>query len=117
MTRKDLETKSIEKYYKVAHANVVAIPKSKELNSDSLTELLDNFINWKYEDSCFIDLNINQPYFHNDDLNIDKLYFNGDDDDIIANKLFDQLYTFYCNKLEEDKCIDIGDYDIIIKEE
>ena len=103
----------MKKYYIVAHANVVAIPKSKELNSDSLTELLDNFINWKYEDSCFIDLNINQPYFHNKDLNIDKQYI---DDDIIANKLFDQLYTFYTNKLEADKCLDIGDYDIIIKE-
>ena len=104
----------MKKYYKVAHANVVSIPKSKELNSDSLTELLDNFINCKFEESCFIDLNIDSPYFHNEDLNIDKQYF---DDDIVANKLFDHLYTFYCNKLEADKCLDIGDYDIIIKED
>lgn len=108
----------MKKYYKVSHAGVGPIPKSKELNSDSLTELLDNFINLRYEDSCFIDLNNNKPYFHNEDLNIDKQYFNGDDDDdIIANKLFDQLYTFYCNKLEDNKCLDIGYYDIIIKED
>ena len=106
----------MKKYYKVAHANVVSIHKSKELNSDSLTELLDNFINCKYEESCFTDLNIDKRYFHNEDLNIDKLYFK-DDNDILINKLFDQLYTFYCNKLEDDKCLDIGDYDIIIKED
>lgn len=106
----------MKKYYLVAHANVLAIPKSKELNSDNLTELIYNFINWKYEDSCFTDSN--GEYFHNDDLNIDKQYFNGDDSDIIVNNLylFNQLYTFYCNKLEVDKCLDIGDYDIIIKE-
>ena len=106
----------MKKYYKVAHANVVTFPKSKELNSDSLTELLDNFINWKYEDSWFTDDHC--EYFHNEDLNIDKLYFNDEDDnDILINKLFDQIYTFYCNKLEADKCLDIGDYDIIIKED
>lgn len=108
----------MKKYYKVAHTGVTSIPKTKELNSDSLTELFDNFINWRFEKSCFIDLNINKPYFHNEDLNIDKQYFNGDvEDDIIVNKLFDQLYTFYCNKLEDNKWLDIGDYDIIIKED
>ena len=107
----------MKKYYKVAHANVVSIPKSKELNSDSLTELLDKFIHWKYEDSWFTDSN-GKYFFNNEDLNIDKLYFK-DDYDMVINKLFlfDQLYTFYCNKLEDDKCLDIGDYDIIIKED
>jgi hypothetical protein len=109
----------MKKYYKVAHAGVVSIPKSKELNSDSLDELLDNFINWKYEESWFTDLNIDKLYFHNEVLNIDKLYFKDEDvdNDILINKLFEQLYTFYTNKLEDDKCLDIGDYDIIIKED
>ena len=107
----------MKKYYKVAHANVISIPKSKELNSDMLTELLDNFINWKYEDSWFTDSN--GKYFHNEDLHIDKLYFEDEDidNDILINKLFERLYTFYTNKLEVDKCLDIGDYDIIIKED
>ena len=107
----------MKKYYKVAHANVVSIPKSKELNSDSLSELLDSFINWIFEDSWFTDSY--GEYFHNDDLNITKLYFKDEDVDIdiIVNKLFNQLYTFYTNKLEDDKCLDIGDYDIIIKED
>lgn len=109
----------MKKYYKVAHDNIVSIPKSKELNSYSLAELFYNFINWKYVDSCFTDSN--GEYFHNADLNIDKLYFNSEDtdEDFMVNTLylFNQLYTFYCNKLEADKCLDIGDYDIIIKED
>lgn len=104
----------MKKYYIVAHAGVVSIPKTKELNIDSLTELLDNFINWKYENSWFIDSN--GEYFHNDNLNINKLYFK-DENAILINNLFERLYTFYTNKLEVDKCLDIGDYNIIIKED
>jgi hypothetical protein len=76
----------MKKYYKVAHAGVVSIPKSKELNSDSLDELLDNFINWKYEESWFTDLNIDKLYFHNENLNIDKLYFKDEDVDNIQTE-------------------------------
>lgn len=106
----------MKKYYKVAHAGVVSIQKSKELNSDSLDELLDSFIHWKYEDSWVTDEH--GEYFHNKNLNIDKLYLTADDSDneIIINNLFNNLYDFYTNKLENDKSLDIGDYDIIIKE-
>lgn len=57
--------------------------------------------------------------FHNKNLNIDKLYLTDDDADneIIINNLFNNLYDFYTNKLENDKSLDIGDYDIIIKED
>ena len=106
----------MKKYYKVAHDNVVSIRKSKEITYYGLTLLLDSFIHWKYEDSWFTD--DHGEYFHNEDLNIDKLYFNDEDDnDILINKLFERLYDFYTNKLEADKCLDIGDYDIIIKED
>lgn len=104
----------MKKYYLVAHANVVAIPKSKELNSDSLTVLLDDFIIWKYENSWLKDSN--GEYFHNEELNINKLYFK-DENALLINTLFGRLFTFYANKLENDKCLDIGDYDIIIKED
>lgn len=106
----------MKKYYKVAHGCVVSKPKSKEITYYGLTLLLDSFIHWKYEDSWFTDEH--GEYFNNENLNIDKLYLKDDDDnDILINNLFDQLYTFYCNKLEDDKCLDIGDYDIIIKED
>ena len=107
----------MKKYYKVAHANVVSIPKSKVLTDYGLTLLLDSFIHWKYEDSWFTD-SIGE-YFHNKNLNIDKIYLKDDDADneIIINNLFNNLYDFYTTKLENDKCLDIGDYDIIIKED
>lgn len=73
-------------------------------------EMINKIEEWEFD--------IEKEYFHNDELNIAKLYFNDEDDDdidIVVNKLFDQLYTFYTNKLEEDKCLDIDDYDIIIK--
>lgn len=106
----------MKKYYKVAHAGIVSIRKSKELTYYGLTELLDNFIHWKYEDSWFTDEH--GEYFHNKNLNIDKLYLKDEEDDeIIINNLFSKLYDFYTNKLENDKCLDIGDYDIIIKED
>lgn len=104
----------MKKYYKAVHANVVSKPKSKELTYYGLTVLLDSFIHWQYEDSWFTDEH--GEYFHNENLNIDKLYLK-DDNDILINKLFERLYDFYTNKLEDDKCLDIGDYDILIKEE
>ena len=106
----------MKKYYKVAHGCVVSKPKSKEITYYGVTLLLDSFINWKYENSWFKDEH--GEYFHNDDLNIDKLYLKDEDvdNDILINKLFERLYDFYTNKLEADKCLDIGDYDIIIKE-
>lgn len=107
----------MKKYYKVAHANVGAIPKSKELTDYGLAVLLDSFIHLKYEDSWFTDER--GEYFHNKNLNIDKLYLTDEDSDneIIINNLFNNLYDFYTNKLENDKSLDIGDYDIIIKED
>lgn len=106
----------MKKYYKVAHTGVTSIPKSKELTYYGLTLLLDSFINCKYEDSWFTDEH--GEYFHNKNLNIDKLYLTDEDADneIIINNLFNKLYDFYTNKLENDKSLDIGDYDIIIKE-
>lgn len=105
----------MKKYYKVAHAGVVSIPKSKELTSYGLDVLLDSFVHWKYEDSWFTDEH--GEYFHNKNLNIDKIYLTDEDSDneILINNLFNNLYDFYTNKLENDKCLDIGDYDIIIK--
>lgn len=107
----------MKKYYKVAHAGVGPIPKSKELTSYGLDVLLDSFIHWKYEDSWFTDEH--GEYFRNKNLNIDKLYLTDEDADneIIINNLFSKLYDFYTNKLETDKCLDIGDYNIIIKED
>lgn len=106
----------MKKYYKVAHAGVGPIPKSKELTSYGLDVLLDSFIHWKYEESWFTDEQ--GEYFHNKNLNIDKLYLTDEDcnNEIIINNLFNNLYDFYINKLENDKYLDIGVYDIIIKE-
>lgn len=107
----------MKRYYKVAHDNVVSIQKSKELTYYGLELLLDSFIHWKYEDSWFTDEH--GEFFCNKNLNIDKLYLTDEDADngIIINNLFNNLYDFYTNKLENDKCLDIGDYDIIIKED
>lgn len=102
-----------KKYLKVPHQNLYVGIKQKELNTDEFDELMDDFVKWKFENSFFIDEC--GDYFSNDDLNIDKQYIE-EDSDIIVNKLYEDLYTFYTNKLENDKILDIGDYDLKIME-
>lgn len=102
----------MKEYWKVPHKNLPSGIKAREIGDRELTNLMEGYVNWKYEDSFFTDKN--GEYFKNEELNIDKQYVGEDDEDLV-NELYEKLYDFYTSKLEADKSLDIGDYDIEVR--